>query len=90
MPLPPQGQFSRVKTLRALIHDLQALVNENPDAGDLMVCTRHSASGCVDHLNSFHVTELDTDDLEDEFGFFFTDEGLMPGDKVIELSVGGN
>ena len=90
MPLPPQGPFSRVKTLRQLIHDLQKLVEENPDVGNLMVCSTHSASGCHDHINSFYVKELEEYDLNNEFGFFYEEEGLVVGDKVIELSVGGN
>lgn len=91
MPLPAvRSPFSRVKTLRSLIHDLQALVEKHPDAGNCLVATRHSASGALDHLNSFHVRELEKYDLEGEFGFFYEDEGLTVGDKVIELSVGGN
>jgi len=90
MPLRPQGKYSRVKTLRQLIHDLQDLVKENPDAGDLMVATVHSASGATDHLNSFHCKELEQYDLDNEFGFFYEEEGLTVGDKVIVLSVGGN
>ena len=90
MPLPPQSKFSRVKTLRQLIHDLQDLVQKNPDIGDCMVCTINSASGVTDHLNSFHVNELDQDALDSEFGFFYSEEGLTVGDKVVELSVGGN
>jgi hypothetical protein len=90
MPLKPQGPYSRVKTLRQLIHDLQELVKENPDAGDLMVCTVHSASGAIDHINSFSCNELEEYHLNNEFGFFYEDEGLTVGDKVIQLSVGGN
>jgi hypothetical protein len=90
MPLKPQGPYSRVKTLRQLIHDLQDLVKENPDVGDCMVISGHSASGVLEHLNSFHVKELEQGDLDDEFGFIYEDEGLTVGDKVIELSVGGN
>jgi len=90
MPLPPQGPYSRVKTLRQLIHDLQDLVKENPDAGDLMVCSQHSASGSLDHVNSFYINELEEYDLTNEFGFFYEEEGLTVGDKVIQLSVGGN
>lgn len=89
MPLT-QSKFSRVKTLHQLIHDLQDLVKENPDCGDLMVCTVHSSSGAVDHLNSFHVKELNENDFDSEFGFFYEDEGLVAGERVIELSVGGN
>jgi hypothetical protein len=69
---------------------LQELVNENPDAGDLMVCSQHSASGCLDHVNSFYIKELEEYDLTNEFGFFYEEEGLTVGDKVIQLSVGGN
>jgi len=91
MPLPDvRSPFSRVKTLRSLIHDLQALVEKHPDAGNCLVATCHSASGALDHLNSFHVRELEESDFEGEFGFFYEDEGLTVGDKVIELSVGGN
>ena len=90
MPLPAQGPYSRVKTLRQLIHDLQELVNKNPDAGDCMVCSVNSSSGVTDHLNSFHCKQLTYYDLDSEFGFFFEDEGLTVGDKVIKLSVGGN
>lgn len=90
MPLKPQSEFSRVKTLRQLIHDLQELVEKHPDAGDCLVATAHSASGALDHINSFHFKELDQSDFEGEFGFFYEDEGLVAGDKVIELSVGGN
>jgi hypothetical protein len=90
MPLPPQGPYSRVKTLRQLIHDLQDLVQKHPDVGDCMVCSSHSASGVTDHINSFCVVEIDQDVLDSEFGFFYEEEGLTIGDKVIELSVGGN
>lgn len=90
MPLPPQGPYSRVKTLRGLIHDLQELVNKNPNVGDCLVASVHSASGVIDHLNSFCVRELEQSDFEGDFGFFYEDEGLVAGDTVIELSVGGN
>jgi len=89
MPLST-GPFSRVKTLRKLIHDLQELVEKNPEVGDCMVATVHSASGVLDHLNSFYVKQLDESDFEGEFGFFYEDEGLTAGETVIELSVGGN
>jgi len=90
MPLPPQGPYSRVKTLRQLIHDLQKLVNENPDVGDCLVASVHSASGATDHINSFYVKELEESDFEGDFGFFYEEEGLTAGDTVVELSVGGN
>lgn len=89
MPLN-QSKFSRVKTLRGLIHDLQELVNKHPDLGDTMVCTVHSASGAPDHINSFRVSTLTQNDLDDEYGCFYEDEGLVAGEKVIRLSVGGN
>lgn len=82
--------MSRQVTLHDLVHQLQDLIAKNPDAGNLMVCSVHSSSGCVDHLNSFHVHTLEKWDLENEFGFFYEDEGLKIGDKVIQLSVGGN
>ena len=90
MPLPPQGPYSRVKTLRGLIHDLQKLVEKNPTVGDCLVASVHSASGAIDHLNSFCVRELDEDSFKGDFGFFYEEEGLTVGDTVIELSVGGN
>lgn len=89
MPLK-KSQYSRVKTLRDLIHDLQELVEKHPDAGDCLVATCNSASGVLDHINSFHYKELEKCDFEGEFGFFYEDEGLVEGEKVIELSVGGN
>jgi hypothetical protein len=90
MPLPPQGPYSRVKTLRQLIHDLQKLVEENPTIGDCMVASVHSASGAYDHINCFYAKQLEESDFEGDFGFFYEEEGLTAGDTVIELSVGGN
>lgn len=89
MPLKT-GPFSRVKTLRQLIHDLQALVEKHPDAGDCLVATVHSASGATDHINSFHCKKLEESDFKGDLGFFYEEEGLVAGEKVIELSVGGN
>ena len=87
MPLKA-GPYSRVKTLRGLIHDLQKLVEEHPEAGDCLVATVHSSSGAIDHLNSFHFKELNESDFEGDFGFFYEEEGLVKGEKVIKLSVG--
>ena len=55
-----------------------------------MVCTQQSASGALDHLNSFHLHTLTDYDMNNEFGFFYEDDDLVEGDKVIILSVGGN
>jgi hypothetical protein len=83
--------YSRAKTLRQLVEDLKKLVEKNPDIADAMVVTEHSASGAVDHINSFFVTVLSEYDVErSEYGFFYEDEGLKPGDRVVTLSVGGN
>jgi hypothetical protein len=76
--------------LRGLIQDLTKLVDQHPDAGEVMVCTVHSSSGATDHLNSFRIKPLTEYDLKNDFGFFYEDEGLVVGDKVIVLSVGGN
>lgn len=78
-----------MKTLRQLILDLRKLVDENPELGEAMVVSEHSASGAVDHINSFHATEVSAYDVRSEFGCFYEDEGLKEGDKIIKLSVGG-
>lgn len=82
--------MSRKTTLQNLITQLQDIIKKNPEAGELMVCSVHSSSGCVDHLNSFYTKELKEYDLNSEFGCFYEDEGMKVGDKVIILSVGGN
>jgi len=82
--------MERPVTLRKLINQLQKLVETNPDVGDTIVVTVHSASGAIDHLNSFHVHEVTDYDIKSEFGFFYEDENIEVGQKVIHLSVGGN
>jgi hypothetical protein len=69
---------------------LQKLVEENPKIGDCMVASVHSASGATDHINSFYAKQLEESDFEGDFGFFYEEEGLIAGDTVVELSVGGN
>lgn len=77
-------------TLRQLIHQLQTIVEQNPTAGDAPVFSVHSASGAVDHLNGFYMNELKQRDLDGECGCVYEDAGLSVGDKVIQVSVGGN
>lgn len=89
MPLIPH-KYSRVKTFRQHILDLQEFVQEHPEVGDCMMCTVNSSSGAPDNINSVHIRKLTETTFDGEWGFFFEDEGLVAGDTVVELSVGGN
>jgi len=73
-------------SLRKLIKDLQQLVESDPTIGDLPVYSMHSASGCSDEFNGFCVQTIEDSN--------FCEAGpvarLHPGDRYIEVSVGGN
>jgi hypothetical protein len=84
--------YSRKKSLKYMAAELEVLMasSSEADPDNVPVITRHSASGAIDHINSFHIHTLTAEDFNSEFGFFYEDEGFKVGDKVVILSVGGN
>lgn len=72
--------------------DLAKAINEiltqNPELGNANVYTVQSSSGETSPLSKPRIRILNEYDLDGEFGFVFSEDGLKLDDKVILISIG--
>jgi hypothetical protein len=77
-----------LKTLKTIIHDLQTIIERNPEVADVLVGSIHSTIGCDDRPSRFSVSVIDQCDMDSDFSPFYKGENIKVGDKVLQLSVG--